>query len=129
MADSSTIIRILNELSGNESEGSYMEVEQIVDSDEDPDYVPYEHNLQIEVSEIIRNIENPPIPPKICRKRKNISTSETDNNGLIEQECDINKFTAMSTIFGTHVVCILGLNSFYIFVPHALSTNTGAHTV
>lgn len=94
MADNSTIIQILNELSGDESvECSDMEEEQVDDSDEDPDYVPYEQNSLIEVdfSEVVRNIENPQIPPKQSHKRKNIFTSETENNdGQIEQECESN---------------------------------------
>jgi len=50
MADSSTILRILRELSEDESgEESGTEVEDIVDnSDEDPEYVPNTHNFQTE---------------------------------------------------------------------------------
>lgn len=41
---------------------------------------------------------------------------------------DINKLTAKNTIFGTHVVCILGLNILNSFILHVLCTNTdGAH--
>lgn len=105
MADESTIIRILNEISENESdeENDNLEVELIDDSDEDPDYVPREQNLitDEEISEIIRSLENPPIPPAVCRKRKHVSTSITsnistsktdDNSGQISREYDSNKY-------------------------------------
>ena len=75
MADSSMILRILRELSEDESgEESGMEVEDIVDdSDEDPDYVPNKHNFQTgeEMSEVIREIETRPIPPLKSKKEKN----------------------------------------------------------
>ncbi|XP_060879204.1 piggyBac transposable element-derived protein 4-like [Metopolophium dirhodum] len=113
MADSSTILRILRELSEDESgEESGMEVEDVVDdSDEDPDYVPNKHNFQTEeeISEVIREIETRPIPPLKSRKRKINSTSKTDsNNGENERETDQNKH--IITISNTSE--IVGKNGF-----------------
>jgi len=109
MADSSTILRILRELSEDESgEESGMGVEDIVDdSDEDPDYVPNTHNSQTEeeISEVIREIETRPIHPLKSRKRKINSTSKTDsNNGENDRKTDQNKhiitFSNTSKIVG-----------------------------
>jgi hypothetical protein len=117
MADSSMILRILKELSEDESgEESGMEVEDIVDdSDEDPDYVPNKHNFQTEkeISEVIREIETRPIPPLKSRKRKINSTSQTDsNNGENERETEreIDQNKNIITISNTSE--IVGKNGF-----------------
>lgn len=111
MTDSSTILRILRELSEDESgEESGMEVEDIVDdSDEDPDYVPNKHNFQTEeeISEVIREIETRPIPPLKSRKRK-INSQTDSNNGENERETDQNKH--IITISNTSE--IVGKNGF-----------------
>ncbi|KAL4143992.1 hypothetical protein QTP88_006237 [Uroleucon formosanum] len=111
MTDSSTILRILRELSEDESgEESGMEVEDIVDdSDEDPDYVPNKHNFQTEeeISEVIREIETRPIPPLKSRKRK-INSQTDSNNGENERETDQNKH--IITIYNTSE--IVGKNGF-----------------
>jgi len=115
MADSSTILRILRELSEDESgEESGTEVEDIVDdSDEDPDYVPNTHNFQTEeeISEVIRDIETRPIPPLKSRKRKINSTSKTNsNNGENYRETDQNKhiitISNTSEIVGKKRICV-----------------------
>ncbi|CAI6354009.1 unnamed protein product [Macrosiphum euphorbiae] len=113
MADSSTILRILRELSEDDSgEESGTEVEDIVDdSDEDPDYVPNTHNFQTEeeISQVIRKIETRPIPSLKSRKRKINSTSKTDsNNGENDGETDQNKH--IITISNTSE--IVGKNGF-----------------
>lgn len=96
------IVRNLKELSGDESG---IEEEELVDnSDEDSDYIVNDQNILMtegKISEVIRNVENSPIPPKESRKRKHNSTCKTDNiskskkdnkGGQIERECDDNRF-------------------------------------
>lgn len=74
----------MRELSDDESgEESDMEVDNFVDdSHVDPDYVPHDHNIQIEeeISEVIREIETHPTPPTKSQKGKINSTSITDSN-------------------------------------------------
>jgi len=65
------------------------------DSDEDPDCVPQEQDLQIgkEISEVVKNTEKLQIPTAQSRKWKNDSKSKTYINGRqIKQIHDINKY-------------------------------------